>query len=1088
MIARSVRLIPPLLIICLGLVAALPATGADEDDTTVRASAGVLPSHYGETGRLSIRLTFVTEKALPERYRVVLHVASPVDGATLVEADHVPPVATTLWKPGEPVSWTVAVVVPPREDRSRPAAVVLVGLADPTVPNAWAGRLVLRGEEPFGDRRYRVGRVEAAKGAATVEELRAAARERAAGGDTAAAFHLLSEAIAVAATLGEKLAVTQDLLALPPPDGLPVTGPEQVFLDRLVAAEKLRWLRDRASDLLGAKQLKLALRVMEKIGGVAEEESNTKVVGEPNASSRAKKDVVDVKSRLLRDLDNEALKEARKISEKAAGDPKKLLAAAKKEIKRRRLLIGRRLLFEIRIDMTISEKLRTEVNELLEKIEHRICYELSKEEERTLAGETDHPSFARIGAVPTSRFIFLGPEGLVRAIPRASTWKLDVAAVLMCDLFGRTPVRPGERIVVYFKETYSGPATGGGRLISVGDADPADESTRVDTGLYYHELTHCVDDTRPVHDYKRGLTEGIANVGSIYVRDMFAGPTGRFEALSRAGRDAFRKHHLERENAYWLIPAYAPSEGFLTEILIRHAPAENDHVDWTKLGRVFRTYRESRTKSPRTHRLMAHLGHAMATHLGEGVWETLRSFGFPVHGGLTKEIGDLGTQEFWLRNLANRRDVDGLIRLADGAGDSFLADRARYAALGALGAKKQGDGGKARALRKRLGVVDAFHVIGPFYGDPGPGLAAMFPPSREIDFAKEYVAAQGVARWVVPKSGAAHYARMDARGVVVLRYGYPAQAVTFAVAHVTVPARTSGLAFLGADDEVALWINGRAVQRNHGRRMLVPDWERWPVVLEEGRNRVVVKLANQYGRTGFCLRFVDRDGRPIEGMETDLEAPGPLPAAVSGPDSGADSGPDWSTAFRDVYQRRSLGRKYEVVAGKFRIRNKVLSGEEAGRRPGWRPFSVRPGFPQDRPAALAWIAGGGEPRPKDFRWRVHLPEARVPKLVLTWDGEGNELPLSGWSLILVPDKKGENVTVRLERYDYLHYVRRVPVPEKWDEARIEVTRVADRVTVTVGGHPVLEGVSAPPLSRSRFGFAVWNAKAGLTAMSIAHPK
>jgi hypothetical protein len=320
---------------------------------------------------------------------------------------------------------------------------------------------------------------------------------------------------------------------------------------------------------------------------------------------------------------------------------------------------------------------------------------------------------------------------------------------------------------------------------------------------------------------------------------------------------------------------------------------------------------------------------------------------------------------------------------------------------------------------------------------------------------------------------------MDARGVVVLKYGYPDQAVTFAVAHVTVPERTEALAYLGADDEVALWINGRAVQRRSGRRPLMPDWERWPVVLDAGRNRVVVKLANLYGRTGFCLRIVDRYGRPIEGMTTDLDPPSARPATPE---------PVWSIAFRDVYQRRQLGRRYEVAAGAFRIRNKVLTGEASGRSPGWRPFSVRPGFPQDRPVALAWLAEGKTALPKDFRWRVHLPVAKVPKLVLTWDGEGNELPLSGWSLILVPSKNGESFTSRLERYDYLHYITRQPVPAKWKDPTIEVKRVADRVTVTVGGETVFHAVSAPPLARTRFGFAVWNAEAGLTGMTIAHPK
>ena len=182
---------------------------------------------------------------------------------------------------------------------------VLVGLADPRLGDGWQARLELAGEEPFADRRYLVARVDAAEGRATVVGLRGAARERAELGETEAAFHLLEEALARAETLADKLGVTGDLLALAPPPGPDVSGPEQVQVDRMVAAEKLRWLRDRASDLLKAKEYRLALRVMEKIGGVVQEERNTRVVGEPTGEKRAEKDLVDIKSRLLRALPEE---------------------------------------------------------------------------------------------------------------------------------------------------------------------------------------------------------------------------------------------------------------------------------------------------------------------------------------------------------------------------------------------------------------------------------------------------------------------------------------------------------------------------------------------------------------------------------------------------------------------------------------------------------------------------------------------------------------------------------------------------------------------------------------------------------------
>ena len=76
-----------------------------------------------------------------------------------------------------------------------------------------------------------------------------------------------------------------------------------------------------------------------------------------------------------------------------------------------------------------------------------------------------------------------------------------------------------------------------------------------------------------VHRHKGGLTEGIADVGALFVQDMFAGRVGRFESLAAGPRAAFRRYYLDRREGFWLIPGYAPSAGFLLELLARHAPA-----------------------------------------------------------------------------------------------------------------------------------------------------------------------------------------------------------------------------------------------------------------------------------------------------------------------------------------------------------------------------------------------------------------------------------------------------------------------------------------------------------------------------------
>ncbi|MCU0726694.1 MAG: hypothetical protein MUE73_13055 [Planctomycetes bacterium] len=1065
--------VPVVLLLCAAALAAPPDEGL-----AVHPSAEVTASLYGETGRIAVRLAFLADAAPPATWPVELVAMEAGTGRLLAVVSHAPPVPMEKWVPGEPVRWTEILVVPAGADGGRPEASILVAVRDPTLTNEYEGRFVLLGDAPFGDRRYLVGHVPAASGRASAADLRTAARERAQRGDSAAAFELLGEALRRSVDLAGKLAVAAELLALPPPAGAPVSGAEEIRIRALVSEEKLRWLRDRASELLKEKELKLALRVLEVVGGVVEEGRNQRVVGEPADSDRAQKDVVDLKQRLLRDMAEEDVAACRKLLDEAGEDAGKISAAAAREAKAGRLVRARKLWIEAKLCRTATGKEKAEAERQLAGIEQRLLYDLTPEQQARLAKETDHPSFHRLGTIPASRLVYLGPETLVRAIPRESTYRLDVAGLLLSDLFGRDPCPPGERVIVYYKETYSGPATGGGMLITVGDARPEQRDVRVDNGLYYHELTHCVDDTRPVHDYKRGLTEGLANLGAHFVEDMFAGEKGVFLARSERGRAALRRHHLDRENAYWLIPAYEPSEGLLEEILARHAPAPAGHADWPKLGQVFRLYRDSVSKSRLTHRLMAGFGWALAKAMGEEVWDTLAEMRFPVSRATGAEVEELETgRERWFVELARRGDAAGLAALARNSGDAFLAARARWAALAILDATRRGGSAEAAELRRQLGVVTKFRVVGPFYPSAGPGLCEVFPPEEEIDFLKEYASSGDTAKWRIADPEAEHSARLDGRGAVWFRYGYPEHAVTYALTHVTVPAATPALAWIGADDEVALWQNGVFVDRSQGDRPLVPDFERWPILLGAGRNRLLLKVANGWGATGLTLRLTDPSGRPIEGLVEDLDPPDPSPAPPK---------IKFEETFRDGFGRRSLGAGYEVAAGKFTLRNKLLRGEEDGRAPGWRPFSVRPGFPQDHPAALLWLPPEKRPPPSDFRLRVVLEGPVVPKMALTFDGEGDELTLSGWSLILVPDK--DRFTARLERYDVLRAIRVLDAPAEWpDPPEILVTRIADKVSVVVGGVEVFRSLSAPPLAKRRFGLAVWGPEVGIAGLMIGHP-
>jgi len=67
---------------------------------------------------------------------------------------------------------------------------------------------------------------------------------------------------------------------------------------------------------------------------------------------------------------------------------------------------------------------------------------------------------------------------------------------------------------------------------------------------------------------------------------------------------------------------------------------------------------------------------------------------------------------------------------------------------------------------------------------------------------------------------------------------------------------------------IKVWLNGELVLSNRPRRDAAPDQDRTMVHLNEGWNRLLVKLEKvEYDDLGFYLRFTDKNGEPITNLE-----------------------------------------------------------------------------------------------------------------------------------------------------------------------------------------------------------------------------
>lgn len=76
----------------------------------------------------------------------------------------------------------------------------------------------------------------------------------------------------------------------------------------------------------------------------------------------------------------------------------------------------------------------------------------------------------------------------------------------------------------------------------------------------------------------------------------------------------------------------------------------------------------------------------------------------------------------------------------------------------------------------------------------------------------------------------------------------------------------------GTDDQGKVYLNGKEVYKCEDARPLEKDQDFTPnLALQKGSNVVVFKIVNEKMDWSGCLRFVDKDGKPIQGLKVSLK-------------------------------------------------------------------------------------------------------------------------------------------------------------------------------------------------------------------------
>lgn len=93
--------------------------------------------------------------------------------------------------------------------------------------------------------------------------------------------------------------------------------------------------------------------------------------------------------------------------------------------------------------------------------------------------------------------------------------------------------------------------------------------------------------------------------------------------------------------------------------------------------------------------------------------------------------------------------------------------------------------------------------------------------------------------------------------------------VAYAVTYITAPAEMTGVRMkTGSDDQLKVYLNGKEVMKFTEPRAADKDQDTTEVTLQKGVNVLVAKVVNEKIDWSLCVRFTDKDDKPITNLKS----------------------------------------------------------------------------------------------------------------------------------------------------------------------------------------------------------------------------
>ncbi len=156
-------------------------------------------------------------------------------------------------------------------------------------------------------------------------------------------------------------------------------------------------------------------------------------------------------------------------------------------------------------------------------------------------------------------------------------------------------------------------------------------------------------------------------------------------------------------------------------------------------------------------------------------------------------------------------------------------------------------------------------VVGPF----DTGINRILPPEQGIDIDQEMQSKdKKKIKWKRVKAELRDAGGGKAAVLDLAPQFAPKDNVNgYALIHVKAPAAMDAKLLLGFDDGIKVWVNESIAFSKDSGGGLTPDKETASIKLEDGWNRILVKVRNGTGGYGFAFRIADANKKPIPGLE-----------------------------------------------------------------------------------------------------------------------------------------------------------------------------------------------------------------------------